>query len=380
MSVSYGILSTYPPTQCGIATFSFALVEALRSPNDVVGVVRIVDTPELSIHTEVVHQWVRRGAGGSAAAAAALNTYDVAIIQHEYGIFGGRDGADVLEVLRALQVPTIVVLHTVLVTPTAHQRAILEELARTCVTIVTMTQTARQRLSDHYTVDPNKIQVIPHGAVDNRSGRSDERRQPLAGNPMILTWGLLSEGKGIEWAIEAMAQLSDLRPSPLYYVVGQTHPKVLERQGERYRERLVTGARRLGVARSVRFDARYLETATLHWLVQQADVVLLPYDSPEQVTSGVLVEAVAAGKPVVSTSFPHARELLSSGAGLLVERRDAAAIAAALRRVLCEPGLAATMAREASRIAPELMWPAVAAQYREVAAHALSSDTILASA
>lgn len=380
MSVSYGVLSTYPPTQCGLASFSHALVDSLSSHNDSVGVVSVVDTPEGSPQREVRHQWVRGEAGGSAAAAAALNNCDVAIIQHEYGIYGGRDGADVLAVSRALRVPTVVVLHTVLVTPSSRQRAILEELARACVTVVTMTQTARQRLIDHYSVDPDSIRVIPHGAVDNRPRRSEIPRQSRPADPVILTWGLLGVGKGIEWAIEAMAGLRDLRPTPRYRVVGQTHPRVIERHGESYRESLLLRARQLHVDHLVGFDARYLGRAELSQIVQQADVVLLPYDSPEQVTSGVLIEAVTAGKPVVSTGFPHARELLASGAGLVVERQDPAAMARALRRVLTEPGLAAGMAAEAGRIAPELLWPAVAEQYRQLAADALSPESILVSA
>jgi polysaccharide biosynthesis protein PslF len=380
VSLSYGVLSTYPPTQCGLATFSHALVKSLRSPKDEVSVVSIVDVPEPSPSPEVTHQWVRAKVGASAGAAAALNTHDVAIIQHEFGIFGGRDGADVLEVARALSVPTIVVLHTVLVTPTPHQRAILEELIRHCVTVVTMTQTAQRRLTEHYAVDPSKIRVIPHGALDNRSQRAVDLRENRGATPVILTWGLLGDGKGIEWAIQAMSHLRDLRPAPVYRVVGQTHPRVLEQRGERYRESLVARAHQLDVTHSVHFDARYLGTAELHRLVQQADVVLLPYDSREQVTSGVLIEAITAGKPVVSTGFPHACELLSSGAGLVVERQDPAAIASALRRVLTEPGLAESMSAEANRIAPNLLWSAVAEQYREVAADALSPNSILASA
>lgn len=376
MSVSYGILSTYPPTQCGLATFSDALVEALGTPDDVVEVVRIVDVREISAHGEVAHQWVRGEAGGAAATAQVLNNYDIAIIQHEYGVFGGPDGADVLEVIRTLWVPTIAVLHTVLVTPTDRQRSILEELVRHCATVVTMTRTARERLIDHYDVRPDKVRVIPHGAIDNRSAR---RPAPGIG-PVILTWGLLGAGKGIEWAIEAMAHLRDLSPAPRYLVVGQTHPRVLEQHGERYRDSLLARARELDVAESVFFDARYLDAAELRRLVQQADVVLLPYDSREQVTSGVLIEAVAAGKPIVSTGFPHACELLGDGAGLVVDREDPGAIARALRRVLCEPGLAATMRAAAHRIAPDLLWPAVAQQYRAVAAAALQSDTARASA
>jgi glycosyltransferase involved in cell wall biosynthesis len=380
VSVSYGVLSTYPPTQCGLATFSKALVDSLRSPKDRVGVVSIVDETEVAPHPEVCHEWVRGKVGGSAAAAAALNNYDVAIVQHEYGIFGGRDGADVLQVVSALWVPTVVVLHTVLVTPSARQRSILEEIARNCVTVVTMTATARQRLIAHYQVEPGKIRVIPHGAIDNRSAAADAGCADRLVNPVILTWGLLGEGKGIEWAIEAMPLLGDLKPAPHYRVVGQTHPRVLEQHGEQYRRALTARADRLGVSDSVRFDARYLDRTDLNAVIRQADVVLLPYDSLEQVTSGVLIEAVTAGKPVISTAFPHATELLGSGAGIVVERRDPAGIADALRRVLTEPGLAATMAAEASRIAPDLLWPAVAEQYREVAADALSPDTVLASA
>ena len=236
MSVSYGNLSTYPPTQCGLATFSKALVDSLSSAEDVVQVVSVVDAAGDPTSEEVCHEWVR-GSSGSAAAAAVLNELDVAIIQHEYGIFAGRDGADVLDVVRALWVPTIVVLHTVLETPSARQRSILEELARNAVTVVTMTHTGQRRLAAHYSVDPAKIRVVPHGAVDNRGVP-----KPMSAHPVILTWGLLGEGKGIEWAIDAMADLADLRPRPGYQVVGQTHPRVLEQHGERYRDRLIDQA------------------------------------------------------------------------------------------------------------------------------------------
>jgi glycosyltransferase involved in cell wall biosynthesis len=155
---------------------------------------------------------------------------------------------------------------------------------------------------------------------------------------------------------------------------------VLERQGQRYRNALQARAQRLGVHAQVRFDDRYLASPDLRRLVRQSDVVLLPYDSTDQVTSGVLIEAITAGKPVVSTGFPHARELLASGAGLVVRRQDPSAIAAALRRVLTEPGLGAMMAAEASRIAPELLWPAVAEQYRRSAIDALRAATVLATA
>jgi glycosyltransferase involved in cell wall biosynthesis len=380
VTTSYGVLSTYPPTQCGLATFSAALVRSLRSPSDTVGVAAVVDSVGHDFPAEVRHQWVRGHDGGAAATALYLNTCDVAIVQHEYGIFGGSDGADVLEVVRSLTVPVVVVLHTVLDAPTMRQRAILDELALHTDTLVVMTQAARRRLVERYRIDAEKIRVIPHGASHMHRPAAAAETRALNAHPRILTWGLLGEGKGIEWGIGAMADLQDLDPAPTYHVVGETHPKVVERNGEAYRKTLEAKALRLDVEDQVMFDDRYIATDELRQIVQAADVVLLPYDSLDQVTSGVLVEAVTAGKPVVSTGFPHAHELLSTGAGLIVPRRDPAAIAAALRRVLTEPGLAARMSAEARRLAPSLTWSAVAQQYRDVAAATAGLDLTRASA
>jgi glycosyltransferase involved in cell wall biosynthesis len=183
--------------------------------------------------------------------------------------------------------------------------------------------------------------------------------------PLILTWGLLGPGKGIEWAIDAMPGLRDLNPR--YLVIGKTHPKVFERDGEAYRSSLRRRAAARNVEDIVELDDSYLEVEDLGHLVASADVVLLPYDSRDQVTSGVLIEAVAAGRPVVSTGFPHAVELLSGGAGLVVPRGQSAALEEALRRVLSEPGLAATMATHAERAAPDLLWDAVAERYGRIA-------------
>jgi glycosyltransferase involved in cell wall biosynthesis len=187
----------------------------------------------------------------------------------------------------------------------------------------------------------------------------------------VLTWGLLGPGKGVEWAIDAMSDLRDLQPR--YLVMGKTHPKVLERHGEAYRTSLQRRIDDGGVADLVDLDPSYLTVAELATVVERADVVLLPYDSREQVTSGVLIEAVAAGRPVVSTAFPHAVELLADGTGLVVPQGDPVALEAALRRVLEEPGLADDMAERAARKAPELFWSAVAARYRDIAARLVTA-------
>jgi glycosyltransferase involved in cell wall biosynthesis len=225
-----------------------------------------------------------------------------------------------------------------------------------------MTPTARRRLLHGYPVDPARVTLIPHGAADNRVPPGERPARPT-----ILTWGLLGPGKGIEWVIDGLAELRDLKPEPRYLVLGETHPRVVERDGESYRQGLMDRATRRGVGHLVEFDDRYLSIAALGRLVIQADVVILPYDSREQVTSGVLVEALASGKPVIATGFPHAVEMLGGGAGLIVPHGDSTAMAAALRRVLTEPGLAARLGAEAAALAPQLLWPAVADRYRTLA-------------
>ena len=364
MPKAYALLGTYPPTQCGLATFSAALFAHLGGPGDHVGVVRVLDEPAPCDAPEVVHDLVNGSVPSAAAAVDVLNGFDVAIVQHEYGIYGGPDGQDLIPLLDALRVPSIVVLHTVLAQPTTQQRVILDDIIDTASAVVTMTQTARARLLDIYRTSPAKVFVIPHGSADNRVAATPRGRNC---RPMALTWGLLGPGKGIEHAIDAVALLRDRGLQVAYTVAGQTHPRVRARDGEAYRCLLEARARAQGVEDLVRFDARFLPPDALRDLIGAADVVLLPYDSLEQVTSGVLIEGVTAGKPVVSTSFPHAVELLTGGAGLLVERRDPAGIASALNRVFTERGLSARMSRHSADLAPQLLWPAVASSYRELA-------------
>lgn len=367
MTVSLGLLSTYPSTQCGLATYSASLVEALLAAGESVAVVSIVDEITAPQPPEVAHQWVRGQASGARAAAAVLNRHELVIIEHEFGIYGGDDGEDVLEILRNITVPVITMMHTVLTMPTPRQRHIVLGLLRDSSKVTVMTQAARKRLIDHYGADPLDVIVIPHGAPDPQRFGARGLMPVFKSQPMILTWGLLGSGKGIEWGIEAMSLLKNLKPAPKYQIVGQTHPKVVQREGETYRNHLRSLTGKWNLGGSVVFDGRYLATPDLFRIASQADIVLLPYDSKEQVTSGVLVEAVTLGKPVISTGFPHAVELLSSGAGIVVEREDPHAIASAIRRIITEPGLARSMAAEARRLAPGLLWSAVAAQHRALA-------------
>ncbi len=374
MPLSVGFLSTYPPTQCGLASFTASLRAHLVADGCRCGVVRVVDRPEAIVGSDVVCHLVPGSDAAQVQAAAALDEFDVAVVQHEFGIYGGADGDEVLGVLDRLTVPAIVVLHTVLTGPTRHQREVLERVTRRAEAVITMTMTARTRLLNYYNVDAAKVVVIPHGAIDSTTVGAPRHRP---GAPTILTWGLLGPGKGIESVIDVLPDLRRLDRRLRYRVVGQTHPRVLERDGEAYRSSLVARAASRGVTDMVAFEASYLDAASLQRMVAQADVVVLPYESREQVTSGVLIEAVAAGKPVVATAFPHAVELLGPGAGLVVPHGDRKALADALRRVLVEPGLAASMTDRSGRVAPQLRWSSVAARYRELADNLVAATSVM---
>jgi polysaccharide biosynthesis protein PslF len=232
--------------------------------------------------------------------------------------------------------------------------------------------TGRDRLAGGYDVDLRKVSIIAHGAPDMGSAKARTAVTFRSARPTILTWGLLGPGKGIEWGIEAMDMLRDVNAQ--YVVAGQTHPKVLLRSGEAYRTALHERVRALGLGHTVMFDPRYRDPEALASLVRSADVVLLPYDSVDQVTSGVLIEAIAAGKPVVATRFPHAIELLGEGAGILVTHRNPDEIAGALRTLITQGEVAARMANIAAATAPGLRWSAVAEQYRALAGKLIAAS------
>jgi glycosyltransferase involved in cell wall biosynthesis len=296
------------------------------------------------------------------SASRALNSCDVAIVQHEYGLYGGRDGSDVVRVLHGLNIPAIAILHTVLTKPTSHQKEVLNSVIAAVDAVVVMTDAAAVTVRELHELGSTELRVIPHGA--KVSIGHDE--MTLGRRPRILTWGLLGPGKGVEWMIDAMARLSDLHPAPEYVVAGSTHPKVLAMQGEAYRESLLRRVASNRVGGSVSFDNSYRNQQSLHELIASADVVVLPYDSLDQATSGVLVDAVAAGRPVVATAFPHAVELLSSGAGITVPQRDSIALASAIRRVLTNSQIADNMASEARRLSAGLSWRMVGVEYQKL--------------
>jgi|UPI00076AAC79 glycosyltransferase involved in cell wall biosynthesis len=365
-SPSFGILGTFPPTRCGLAAFSAALSRGLAANGADVSVVRVADGCSAS-DSRVVGELVNGSPASVAAAVDLLSKSDVAVIQHDYGIYGGTDGDEVVEIIGGLRVPSIVVAHTVPRDPTRRQRSVLEAVMTHADQVVVLSEAARAQLRHGFDVDQRKVTMIARGATlpsGVRPGRG--------GRPTLLTWGLLGPGKGIERVIDAMDSLHRLNGRPRYLVAGQTHPRVLAADGEAYRDACTERVQRAGVGHSVHFDAGYRNGSSLIELMLSAAAVVLPYDSTDQTTSGVLVDAIASGRPVVATAFPHATELLSTGAGIVVGHDDPEALRSALHAVLTQPRLAGSMAAEARRLAPSMTWPIIARSYQAVAQHILS--------
>ncbi|MFV1963006.1 MAG: glycosyltransferase, partial [Acidimicrobiia bacterium] len=222
---SIAFLSTYPPTSCGLATFTAALRGAIadeRGSDDGLGVVSLVDSRLDDPKPEVVYEHLNGDRSSLMGAIDALNSFDGVVVQHEYGIYGGPDGRETIDLLEGVEIPAVVTLHTVLSQPTPSQRSILEKVVTLAERAIVMSEAASRRIVDGYEVDPAKIRVVPHGADDNLGGPS------LANGtrPVVLTWGLIGPGKGFEMAIDAFADLRDLLPLPRYVILGKTHPKV----------------------------------------------------------------------------------------------------------------------------------------------------------
>ena len=289
-------------------------------------------------------------------------------IQHEYGIWGGVDGAHVNDFVGALRLPAIATLHTVLQTPTDGQRRTLGALIERVAATIVMSQSAAALLTNEYGVDPRHLEVIPHGVPDLPLVDSASIKPGLDvdGHDVILSFGLLGPGKGYELAIDALPEVVAERPTALYVIVGATHPDLVLREGEAYRESLVARVRRLGMQDNVRFVDRFVGRVELTRWLQAADVFVTPYPNLDQIVSGTLSYAMGAGRTVVSTPYAYARELLADGRGVLVEPGSSSALAAALADVLGDDGLRMAIGRRAYDHTRRMVWSAVGAEYQRV--------------
>ncbi|MGH3667018.1 MAG: glycosyltransferase [Acidimicrobiia bacterium] len=355
-----GIVSTFPPTRCGIARFSSALASSLGevAPEIDVDLVRLIDgRPPTSALGQVGMEIDPNSPVSIRAAARHLDRCDVVILQHEYGIFGDNDGESVLELVDSIERPLITVVHTVVASPSDRQRRIMERLHDTS-RLVVLSESARSALVSSHSIPRSEVVVIPHGS---RWSATPPPRGPAR---QLITWGLLGPGKGLERSIEAMAKLRDLDPSPHYTIVGRIHPVVARNQGIAYRRRIESLVRDLGIEDMVDFVDHYVAEDELYEMVRNSHVVVIPYDNTDQVASGVVTDAIAAGRPVVATRFPHAEELVESGSGIIVDH-DSAALAAGVRALAETPEVYDRAAKSAAAKGLDLSWTSGAVRYAE---------------
>jgi len=379
----------YVPRRCGIATFTADICEALAAeyPDTKCIVGSVNDREEGYDYPDRVRFEIAEKEVASYRRAGEflnINNVEVLSVQHEFGIYGGAAGSHLLELLRSVRMPIVTTLHTVLQDPSEEQRFVMAELDKLSNRLVVMADRGRNLLETVYGVSPHKIDLIPHGVIDlpfmDSNFYKDEFQ--VEGKTVLLTFGLLSPNKGIEYGIEALPAILEKDPDVVYLVLGATHPNLLAAEGEKYRTKLEKLARDKGVADKVIFHNRFVALQELKEFIGAADIYLTPYLNVAQVTSGTLAYAFGAGKAIVSTPYWHAQELLSDDRGILVPFADSAAIAKAVTSFLTHPTRMTAMRKRAWKQGRDMIWPVVARRYMESFGRARESmsETIIMAA
>lgn len=357
------LIGTFPPRRCGIATFTCDIVEqaALHTPEIAFDVFALEGGTDARPYPAGVVPLHADDPAAYRAAAEAIDAggAEAVWLQHEYGIYGGPDGEMVCDFVDRLAAPLILTLHTVLSEPSDNQRRIVEHLLARASRVMVMSRHARELLIANHRAPPGLVETIEHGAPDRPFGRTAQAKaaQGIGDRPVLLTFGLLGPGKGLEHVIDALPALLERHPALLYRVVGATHPVLAARDGESYREMLMERARALGVSHAIQWENRFLDTEELLDRLEACDIFVTPYPNLQQSTSGTLSFAVALGKAVVATPYIHARELLADGVGVLVAPNCAAALAEAIGGLLDDPAALAATQRRAWERGRQTIWP-----------------------
>ena len=365
-------VSSFPPRECGIASFTRDLVDEI----DKLGMFRRSRVAAVNesgasynygdrVRFEIEQKSLRTY--GRAADYVSNSEIALSNLQHEFGLFGGDWGDYILQYLQELNVPNVVTLHTVLRNPEEKVHQVVSGLVETSLRVIVMTRRSRRILLEQYGAPARKVRIIPHGVpkVDMTVNARAKTFLRLNGRLVLSTFGLIHRGKGIEYAISALPAIVDKEPRALYLVLGETHPEVRKREGESYRNELMDLVERLGMKDYVRFHNRYLMKRELKRYLYATDIYLAPYLEEEQSSSGTLAYAMGFGKPVIATPFAHAVEAIGTLRGILCKFRDPASIANATIKLL-NPKKRNIMGGRAYRYASEKNWAAIAIKYAEI--------------
>jgi glycosyltransferase involved in cell wall biosynthesis len=363
-------MGSFPPRQCGIATFTRDVVESFDRAFGLRSDVIAIDEPGGHARTypsKVIARLAQDDPSSYRRIAALIDEHpaDLLNVQHEYGLFGGKDGEWFADLIETVRKPVVVSLHTILPDPKPAHRALAGRICAHAHAVVVMSQTGKDILVNEYGVNANKVSVIHHGVPDVPFASTDVPKATFGvGQRMVIsTFGLLSRGKGLEYAIDAMRTVVKYHPEALYLILGETHPGVRRYEGESYREQLQAQVAELGLQNNVKLIDRYLEFNELVGYLGATDIYLTPYLNPEQIVSGTLAYAVGCGKAVVSTPYLYASELLAHHRGFLVPFRDATSIAHMVCALLDDPALRRATERRAYRFGRQMTWPRVGLEY-----------------
>ncbi len=377
---SIAVLGTYPPRRCGIATFTADLAFSFCKADPLVRVDPFVMSDLQDNHSSEVTVIEVGNRARYTEVAEQLNEgrYDILSIQHEYGIFGGDAGRYLLDLIRAVKMPVVTTLHTVLRNPTPDQRAVMEELLQLSTRVVVMSRTAIDLLHRVHSVDPSKIDFIPHGIPKiSKTAGTEARAKIGGGGPILLTFGLLSPDKGIEQVILAMPEILSRCPEAKYIVVGATHPHVKAFNGESYRESLEASAKKLGVSESVEFVDDFVSLDQLLAYLSAMDFYITPYLNPAQITSGTLAYSMGAGKVVLSTPYEYAKEVLAEGRGILIPFSESKPIAEAVIDSWTQPSTRKIMGERAAKYGSLMYWERVGQLYLDSFNQAISDSKLI---